>query len=356
MPRLALTRSFSPLSRRCAVPLLLGQTNVSSRTLSSYASSFVDLACSSASKHQLYLSSCDDPFVNLSIEHYLLEKSPPDSIVLLFYVNRPCIVIGRNQNPWLEVNLSLLRQNDIQQPIALVRRRSGGGTVFHDYGNVNVSLIRPPSAFTRNALLEIIVHAIRPREPRVTINERHDIVLQPFAGEDGVTRKVSGSAYKLTRHRALHHATCLVDSPNLERISAFLRSSGRGYIKARGVDSVRSPVGNLFPGSGDQGVNAFIRQVTDAFAQERHLGDGWREQLVNRSDKVFLDSSAGVVYGVLGEELAEVDRIKDGIEQLKVWQEAMSLLQLITDYIDDRTRHGYTGKRPNSPSKRIRTN
>jgi lipoate-protein ligase A len=99
----------------------------------------------------------------------------------------------------------------------------------------------------------------------VMVNERHDIVLGHGSEELGVGiidvemnevesprvkatphgLKISGSAYKLTRFRALHHGTCLVNSPNLNEINAFLRSPARPYIKAKGVESVRSPVGNV---------------------------------------------------------------------------------------------------------------
>ena len=81
----------------------------------------------------------------------MLQKSSPESAILFLYVNRPSIIIGRNQNPWLEVNLALLSQGrnkpETEPPglgvVDLVRRRSGGGTVFHDEGNVNWSIICP---------------------------------------------------------------------------------------------------------------------------------------------------------------------------------------------------------------------
>jgi len=220
--------------------------------------------------------------VNLSIEHYLLQKSHPDSAVLFLYVNRPCIVIGRNQNPWLEANLSLLKpteESDAEHDgsvaedrglgeIDLVRRRSGGGTVFHDGGNVNWTVISPAASFTRDKHAEMVVRALRRLGiGRSRVNERHDIVLDqgrahfegtwgpqddthstPWQKTNPVRRgalKVSGSAYKLTKGRALHHGTALVRSPNLNIIPDYLRSPAKHFIKARGVESVSSPVGNI---------------------------------------------------------------------------------------------------------------
>ncbi|KAI9706285.1 MAG: Biotin/lipoate A/B protein ligase [Bogoriella megaspora] len=214
---------------------------------------------------QAYFSRADDPYLNLATEYYLLQNRPAHSIVLFFYVNRPSIIIGHNQNPWLEANLKLLRgtNSPIGKPIDLVRRRSGGGTVFHDEGNVNWTVICPSSKFTRDKHAEMVVRALRRLGvERARVNERHDIVLDqgsarvnqpsedthktPFTSTDAPTPlKVSGSAYKLTRGRALHHGTCLLQSPNLGSIGKYLRSPARPFIKARGVESISSPVGNI---------------------------------------------------------------------------------------------------------------
>ncbi|KAI1800704.1 hypothetical protein F4811DRAFT_556565 [Daldinia bambusicola] len=205
---------------------------------------------------QVYVSRATDPYLNLSIEHFLLQKSPPDSVVLFLYTNRPCVVVGRNQNPWVEVNLGLLgsgKSNVVDEhgnadgPVLLVRRRSGGGTVFHDSGNVNYSVICPPASFDRNKHAEMVVRALRSLGVSGSrVNERHDIVLdvEPKQTETR-TFKISGSAYKLTRLRSLHHGTCLLRSPNLPLVSPLLRSPAAPFIKARGVESVRSPIRNV---------------------------------------------------------------------------------------------------------------
>lgn len=209
---------------------------------------------------QIYISRSKNPFLNLAIENYLLRFSPPESVVLFLYVNKPCVVIGRNQNPWLEVNLKLLSQRNQEaadaQPsrgIALVRRRSGGGTVFHDEGNVNYSVISPPKNFTRDKHAEMVAKAIQRFNASARVNERHDIVIDsksPIAASEHVVPKplkVSGSAYKFIRNRALHHGTLLLTSPNLGSISKYLSSPGRPFLSAKGVESVRSPVANIFP-------------------------------------------------------------------------------------------------------------
>lgn len=237
-----------------------------------------------SSRVQVYTSHSHNPYLNLSAEHFLLQNSHPESTILFLYTNDPCIVIGRNQNPWLEVNLGLLRgfaartgdddervskggggkggEGGGKAPVSLVRRRSGGGAVFHDSGNVNFSVICPPAAFDRNKHAEMVVRALRGLGVATArVNERHDIVVDqqltthgtpgsggsPAGQGDGTqqTFKISGSAYKLTRLRSLHHGTCLLSSPNLRDIGRLLRSPAEPYVKARGVESVRSRICNV---------------------------------------------------------------------------------------------------------------
>ncbi|KAL9109397.1 MAG: hypothetical protein Q9227_005904 [Pyrenula ochraceoflavens] len=186
-----------------------------------------------------------DPYINLAIENYLLTHSKPNSRIFFFYVNRPCVVIGRNQNPWLETDLSAFIPNEPLQTAELVRRRSGGGTVYHDHGNLNYCAIMPPSLFSRNLHAQILADALTNAEiegkaSAFRVNDRHDVVIHR-AGEE---YKTSGSAYKLTKNRALHHGTCLVRS-DLKSIAKYLGSPARQFIHAKGVESTRSRVDNI---------------------------------------------------------------------------------------------------------------
>lgn len=216
-----------------------------SRPSTRHFSQFVQTAKNPSNKTQIYLSRNLDPILNLSIEHYLLQKTPEDSTVLFLYTNKPCVVIGRNQNPWVEVNFSAIQSS--KEPIRLVRRRSGGGTVFHDLGNVNYSVICPTAAFDRDKHAEMVVRALHKLGVDTTrVNKRHDIVLdRTEATGEKKALKVSGSAYKLTRLRSLHHGTCLLNSPNLGEIGKYLRPVAKHSIEARGVESVSSPVTNV---------------------------------------------------------------------------------------------------------------
>lgn len=240
-----------------------------------------DAASHPSNKVQIYLSKSTDPFLNLSVEHRLLQITPPDSTVLALYVNSPSIIFGRNQNPWQQINLNRLAQiarnpsaaGWKDSPIQLIRRRSGGGAVFHDVGNVNFSVICPPEHFDRNKHAEMVVRALKALgRPNTRVNERHDIVMDVASDAEPATYKISGSAYKLTRLRSLHHGTCLLRSPNLSSISGLLRSPALGYLDARGVDSLRRPVKNIDVGN-DEFKDAVVSEFESMYGDVHFRGE-----------------------------------------------------------------------------------
>ncbi|KAK4213638.1 hypothetical protein QBC37DRAFT_422806 [Rhypophila decipiens] len=260
----------------------------------------------STNKLQIYKSTSTNPYINLSIEDHLLRNTPLHSTVLFLYKNRPCVVIGRNQNPWLELNLALCQKGITcpakpqPQKIDIVRRRSGGGTVFHDEGNVNWTVISPKPGWKKDKHAEMVVRALKRLDiskgnPRV--NERHDIVLD--VDDDKSSYKISGSAYKVIQHRALHHGTCLLESPYLNSISEVLKSPAEPYIKANGVDSVRSPVCNV-----GIGTEEFIDAVVDEF---KFLYDWDAENASYKLDENML---------VHEDAALKVEKIKKGVEEL----------------------------------------
>jgi len=101
----------------------------------------------------------------------------------------------------------------------------------------------------------------------VRVNDRNDIVLLRNQGEPPEWLKISGSAFKLTKGRALHHGTLLYSSPNLKSISELLKSQGRGLIEAKGVESVRSQVANLAWRPTTYGREAQKSLITHAIAE-----------------------------------------------------------------------------------------
>jgi lipoate-protein ligase A len=208
-----------------------------------------------------FFSRSTSPYFNLAVEHHLLTYSHPSSRILFTYTNTPCVVIGRNQNPWVECDIRTITKGTSDgRHVQLIRRRSGGGTVFHDEGNLNYTVVVPGDGFERRTHVQMVVDALAAlrekqnvsrRWNKVRVTDRNDIVacLEPKHREDGGEEnwfKVSGTAFKLTRGRALHHGTLLHSSPYIDSIGTFLRSPGKDYITAKGVESVRSPVTNLW--------------------------------------------------------------------------------------------------------------
>ena len=78
-----------------------------------------------------------DGWDNLARDEWFLDHLRPEDWILYFYVNENAVIIGRNQNPWRECNLTAMERDGVQ----LVRRITGGGAVFHDRGNLNFSFI-----------------------------------------------------------------------------------------------------------------------------------------------------------------------------------------------------------------------
>ncbi|KAL3463200.1 hypothetical protein BJX64DRAFT_129968 [Aspergillus heterothallicus] len=289
---------------------------------------FAALASRPTSLHQIYQSVSNDPYVNLSIEHFLLQHAPPESAILFLYINRPCVVIGRNQNPWLETNLRKLHNdrdrasNDTNDEDAVfVRRRSGGGAVFHDAGNLNYSVISPRTSFTRNKHAEMMVRALhRVGASNTSVNDRHDIVMSLVNGD--TPRKVSGSAFKLTRFRGLHHGTCLLNSPNIHNLGSYLRSPARNYIKAKGVESVRSPVANVSSAMEDAPAPFSIQAVIDSVMEEFAKLYQTNPDAVRRAQRAHavdpeLYAGDDWVTGAVGDaEVSRVSEIKMGVDEL----------------------------------------
>lgn len=185
-------------------------------------------------KIKIFKSNLSNPFQNLAIENKLLEKIADEEKYLFIYVNAPSIVMGRFQNPWVECDIKKIIQDDV----FFVRRQSGGGSVYHDLGNVNYSFINGSRDHEKNINNEIILKTLEALGITAHASGRSDIIVD----FDGV-RKISGSAFKQKKSTAFHHGTMLIDT-NLEKLGYYLNSK-HGDIEASGVKSVKSNVINL---------------------------------------------------------------------------------------------------------------
>lgn len=180
-------------------------------------------------------SLCHNPYLNLAFEDYLFRKQPAHHQAILIWQNRPCVVIGRGQNPWAECDLDYLLQHQFD----LVRRQSGGGAVFNDFGNVNFSYIGPNAHTKRHNNYAPLLKALQKADLIVTENSRGDLT----CCHKNKTYKVSGSAYRMSGARQFHHFSLLINS-NLNHLRQALQSKNT-FNKASGVQSTRSSVINL---------------------------------------------------------------------------------------------------------------
>tara|TARA_B110000503_G_C7169791_1_gene423765 strand:- start:818 stop:1669 length:852 start_codon:yes stop_codon:yes gene_type:complete len=185
-------------------------------------------------KVKIHISTSHDVYANLALEEYLVTQSNDD--ILLFYINSPCVVIGKHQNPWKEVDLTL--RNEKKHTVA--RRLSGGGTVYHDLGNINFSFIRNKNQDFVNFREHIVPISAALEKLGISnvISPRNDIFVKEH--------KVSGNAEHVNSKlgRILHHGTLLYDS-DIIRLNGSIRPQKNYKIKTHAVDSVRSPVMNM---------------------------------------------------------------------------------------------------------------
>ncbi|HKB93921.1 MAG TPA: lipoate--protein ligase, partial [Gaiellaceae bacterium] len=175
-----------------------------------------------------------DPTWNLALEeHALLTLDLADSW-LLFYVNRPSIIIGKHQNTIEEIDADFVHDRGI----AVVRRISGGGAVYHDLGNLSFSVITRYTPHRFNNYAEFtgpVVAALRELGVPAQVGGRNDIIVGG--------RKVSGNAQVVRGERMFSHGTLLLDS-NLDDVTRALKPKP-GKVESKGIQSVRSRVANI---------------------------------------------------------------------------------------------------------------
>lgn len=174
-----------------------------------------------------------DPRINLAIEEYLLRHVQTEKAILLFYINAPSVIIGRNQNTLEEIDREYVKENGVQ----VVRRLSGGGAVYHDLGNLNFSFITNGREdlhnFTRFTLP--VIRALQRLGVNAELRNKSDI----FANG----KKVSGNAQYATGGRMFSHGTLLFNS-NLENLLKAINPR-KLEITSNAVQSIRSFVTNI---------------------------------------------------------------------------------------------------------------
>ncbi len=218
-----------------------------------------------------------DPYVNLAIEEFLIRHTDcEEKDYVLFYVNEPSIVLGKNQSIWKEINFEYLRNGKLK----LCRRISGGGTVYHDTGNLSFAFI---SKFAEEKINNYklfnqpIVNALRKAGVKAEMDARNNILCNG--------KKFSGSAQFTNRKNIISHGTILLKA-DLNTLRSCLKENDF-TVETKAVGSVKSSVIN-------------ISEVTDKFSSVENL-------------KIYLtlELQASEVYTFSNDEWSLIERLAD---------------------------------------------
>lgn len=203
-----------------------------------------------------------DPTFNLALEEAAQEWDQPEDIMMLWQ-NQNAIIVGRYQNSEKEVNFDAANQIGAK----VVRRSSGGGTVYHDMGNLNYTFIRPidyTKKLDMSLLSKPMEEALNYMGIPALAQGRNDITLEG--------KKISGTAQRIHNKRLMHHGTLLFDT-DLDVLQSVLNVNPSKII-SKGISSVRSRVTNIrehvspreFPD-----MQTFWKRLVDAFSKEGPL-------------------------------------------------------------------------------------
>ena len=226
-----------------------------------------------------------DPYYNMAFDEFCLESLPIDEPVFFLWQNRPAVIVGLNQEVNTEVNLDYLNKNNI----ALVRRVTGGGAVYHDLGNLNYTIVGRSEDLERDypEYASILMKALQELGIPANLSGRNDILV------DG--KKVSGFAKRVCKNRLMVHGTLMYDV-DLEVLPQALTPSA-SKLQSKGIASVRSRVANL---------RDYLPEVADiqAFSQ--------------RLEEILSCHYTDTEYQLSAEDLASIQRLAD--EKFAQWE------------------------------------
>lgn len=191
-----------------------------------------------------------DPYFNMAFDEYCLEQLTIDEPVFFLWQNRPSVIMGANQEVHTEVNLDYLKENNI----SLVRRVTGGGAVYHDFGNLNYTIVGRSEDLERDypEYTRYMLEALQKLGVPATLSGRNDILVEG--------RKVSGFAKRVCKNRLMIHGT-LMFNVDIDKLTQVLCPPAT-KLQSKGIASVRSRVANL---------SEFLPDITDISLFKQHL-------------------------------------------------------------------------------------
>lgn len=229
----------------------------------------------------------DDPFFNHAVEEYIINNF--DEEIFMLWINKPAILIGRNQNTMSEIELDYVKDNNIE----VVRRLSGGGTVYNDYGIMNFSFITYKDSNPLNDGFEKfakpVIEALRSLGVNAEFTGRNDILIEG--------KKICGNAQYSTKDKILHHGTLLYDG-NMENLKYALKSREIKFVD-KSVKSVGSRVTTIYEHMPDKSMDL----------------DKFRDYLKGYVMEIY---NIDKVYELTEDDLKEIEIIADN--RFRTWE------------------------------------
>jgi len=235
--------------------------------------------------HYLYNMLCihslkNDPFYNLAMEEYMLRSTGAE--VFILWRSNPAVVVGKHQNALAEVNYRFIREHHI----SVARRLTGGGTVYHDPGNINFTFIRngePGKLVNFEGFMSPIISFLRKSGVEAIRGSKNELLASG--------KKISGNAEHVYRNRVLHHGTLLYCT-NLNALHESIRS-GPGRFIDKAVQSNRSSVMNLIDNlTGAPDINDFCV----SFLHDILLDFGGRSYMPSKEEQLAIQKLAHEKY------------------------------------------------------------
>lgn len=172
-----------------------------------------------------------NPYYNLALDEYAMRHINVDEDFFFLWQNEPSVIIGNNQNAQAEVNQEFIDANNIN----VARRVSGGGAVYHDFGNLNFTFIinvDDPAKVNYKKYVQPVIDALASMGIKAEASGRNDILI------DGL--KISGNAQRMANGKLMHHGTLIFDVDIEDMVAALNVDPDK--IISKGVKSVRSRV------------------------------------------------------------------------------------------------------------------
>lgn len=231
-------------------------------------------------RYKYIVSQNMNPYQNLAYEQCLFDYVDENSAIIFLWQNENTIVIGKNQNVYAECKA----EEFISSGGQIARRKSGGGAVYHDLGNLNFSILCRSEFLSKATYQKIISSALKLIGLQTEFNGRNDLLI------DG--RKFSGNAFYDNGRVCCQHGTVLVCS-DLKKMSYYL-TPAQSKLERHHIQSVASRVVNLAsvsPSVTVEGIKAAIIQTTESDLADFCID---KEEL---GEKTAFFSSLSWVYG-----------------------------------------------------------